>query len=73
MKKNKKPLNALKLWHFLNDLFESGHDLENITLLYRYDRNSDEEMIYEVEEDLFDAETNNTLETIMFLTDPKEL
>lgn len=71
--KNKKPLTAKKLLKFLIELEASGENLENIHLLYRYDRDSDEELIYEVEEDLYDPETNSILETIMFLTNDEEL
>ena len=69
----KKPLTALQLWHFLNDLFEEGHDLENIKVLYRYDRDSDDVLVNAVEEDLYDMKTNSHLETIMLLTNPEEL
>lgn len=71
--KKKNPLTAKKLLNYLLELENDGLNLNKIQLLYRYDRDSDEELIYEVEEDLFDAETNNTLETIMFLTDTREL
>jgi hypothetical protein len=71
--KNKKPLTAKKLLNFLIELEASGENLGNIHLLYRYDRDSDEELIYEVEEDLYDPETNSILETIMFLTNDEEL
>jgi hypothetical protein len=67
-----KPLTALQLYTFLHELIEEGNDLEKITILYRYDRDSDEQIVYEVEQDLYDMETNSILETIMFLTDPSE-
>jgi len=70
---NKTPLTAQKLLDYLLELENDGLDLNTIHLLYRYDRDSDEELIYEVEEDLFDEQTNNVLETIMFFTDPSEL
>jgi hypothetical protein len=69
----KKPLTAKKLLDFLIELNENGEDLNKIHLLYRYDRDSDEELIYEAEEDLYDMETNSILETIMFLTNGEEL
>lgn len=69
----KKPLTAKKLFDFLIELDENGEDLNKIHLLYRYDRDSDEEVIYEAEEDLYDMETNSRLETIMFLTNGEEL
>ena len=69
----KTPLTALQLWHFLNNLFEEGHDLENIKVLYRYDRDTDDAFVYAAEEDLYDMKTNSKLETIMLLTNPEEL
>jgi hypothetical protein len=69
----KKPLTAKKLLDFLIELDENGEDLNKIHLLYRYDRDSDEELIYEAEEDLYDMETNSELESIMFLTNGEEL
>ena len=69
----KQPLTAKKLFDFLTQLITNGEDLTKINLLYRYDRDSDEETIYDVEEDLYDMETNSILETIMFLTNGEEL
>lgn len=68
-----KNLTAQRLYDFLNELIDQGHDLENINILYRYDRDSDIEAICEVEEDLFDSETNSKLETIIFLSNPNDL
>ena len=68
-----KNLTAQRLYDFLNELIDQGHDLENINILYRYDRDSDVESICEVDEDLFDSETNSKLETIIFLSNPNEL
>lgn len=69
----KQPVTAKKLFDFLTQLDANGEDLNKIHLLYRYDRDSDEEVIYEAEEDLYDMETNSRLETIMFLTNGEEL
>ncbi len=68
-----KNLTAQRLYDFLNELIDQGHDLENINILYRYDRDSDIEAICEVDEDLFDSETNSKLETIIFLSNPNDL
>ena len=54
--KNKKPLTAKKLLNFLLSLENDGVNLENVNVLYRYDRDSDENNIYQVEEDLYDEE-----------------
>jgi hypothetical protein len=69
----KTPLTALQLWEFLTSLHEEGHDLENIKVLYRHDRDSDDAFVYAAEEDLYDMKTNSHLETIMLLTNPEEL
>jgi hypothetical protein len=69
----KTPLTAMQLWEFLTSLHEEGHDLDNIKVLYRYDRNTDDVFVYAAEEDLYDMKTNSVLETIMLLTNPEEL
>ena len=69
----KTPLTAMQLWEFLTLLHEEGHDLENIKVLYRYDRDTDDAFVYAAEEDLYDMKTNSQLETIMLLTNPEEL
>ena len=69
----KTPLTAMQLWEFLTSLHEEGHDLDNIKVLYRYDRDTDDALVYAAEEDLYDMKTNSVLETIMLLTNPKEL
>ena len=69
----KTPLTAMQLWEFLTSLHEEGHDLENIKVLYRYDRDTDDAFVYAAEEDLYDMKTNSHLETIMLLTNPEEL
>jgi hypothetical protein len=68
-----KPLTAMQLWEFLTQLHEEGHDLQNIKVLYRHDRDSDDVLVYAAEEDLYDMKTNSVLETIMLLTNPEEL
>jgi len=71
--KNKKPLTAKKLLNFLLSLEKDGVNLENVNVLYRYDRDDDENNIYEVEEDLYDENDNVTLTSIMLLTNGEEL
>lgn len=68
-----KQLNAQELFNFLSDLKKSGTDLSKVNVGYRHDYNSDVEIIKVVEEDLFDAKTNNTLESIVLITDSQEL
>jgi len=62
----KKILNAQELYDYLTELQHYGIDLNKISLHYRTDEDSDVELIGGVCEDLFDAETNNKLESILF-------
>ena len=64
----KKIFNAQELYDYLTELQDYGIDLNNISLHYRFDDDSDVELIGGVCEDLFDAETNNELESILFYT-----
>jgi hypothetical protein len=64
----KKVLNAKELMDYLIELEDYGLDLTNITLHYREDDDSDVELITGVCEDLYDAETNSVLESILFYT-----
>lgn len=62
-------MNAKQLYDFLNEIsLVQGIDLAKVTLNYRYDDDSDVEIITSVEEDLFDPETNNILTSIIFKT-----
>lgn len=67
-----KPLTAKKLLNFLIDLENDGHDLSRILINYRFDCDSDVHLCKFVMEDLFDAETNNTLESICLVSDASE-
>lgn len=62
----KKILTAQELYDYLTELQDYGIDLNNISLHYRTDDDSDVELINGVCEDTFDAETNNQLESILF-------
>jgi hypothetical protein len=70
---NKKTLNAKKLLKFLLELENNGTNLSNVNVLYRYGRDEDESSVYEVEEDLYDANDNTTLTSIMLLTNTEEI
>lgn len=65
-------MNAKELLNYLLEL-DKVYDLSNVRLCYRDDRDSDVEIIQHVEEDLYDADTNSILESIMFLNNPNEL
>ncbi len=71
--KNQTPLTAQRLLDFLLSLQQDGIDLENVNIYHRPDRDSDEEIVTSVEEDLFDPETNSILTSIMLLNDASEI
>lgn len=49
-----------------------GHDLSAITINYRTNPDSDVEVVTYVGDDLFDEETNNVLESIVFMADASD-
>lgn len=67
-----KTLTAKKLLNYLIDLEKDGHNLSKITINYRYDADGDVESCTYVMEDLFDAKTNNILESICLVSDASE-
>ena len=73
MGRKRKPLTAKKLLKFLTKLETEGVDLEEVTINFRENRDSDECEATIVEEDLYDERDNSTLTSIMFLEDGREL
>ena len=67
-----KPLTAQNLYEIFNSLKADGYDLDDITINYRTDPDSDVEVVTYVGEDLFDEETNNVLESIVLMSDASE-
>jgi hypothetical protein len=67
-----KPLTAQKLFEVLNELKIDGYDLEKVTINYRTDSDSDVEVITYVGDDLYDAETNSVLESIVLMADASD-
>jgi hypothetical protein len=67
-----KPLTAQKLFELLNELKIDGYDLEKITINYRTDSDSDVEVVTYVGDDLYDAETNSILESIVLMADASD-
>lgn len=65
-------LTAEVLLNILLDMREKHYDLSKIQLSYRFDPDSDVEPITYVGEGIFDAETNNVLEELVFMTDASE-
>ena len=67
-----KKLNAQELFDFLCEVkvnVESyGNKLSDVEINYRYDDDSDVRGIISVEEDLFDENTNNIIESIVLKT-----
>lgn len=70
--KNKKPLTAKQLLDFLISA-EEYFDLSKINIYYRFDRDSDVEIVYDVEDDLYDEDDNTTLTSIMLLTNSNDI
>tara|TARA_R100000655_G_scaffold109045_1_gene162465 strand:+ start:195 stop:437 length:243 start_codon:yes stop_codon:yes gene_type:complete len=62
--KTMEKLNAKQLFDYLTEL-RKDNDLSNIQVNYRYSNDSDVYEVSIVEEDLFDQETNNKLESIV--------
>jgi hypothetical protein len=58
-------MNAKKLLKFLLVLEADGVELSKVSVNYRYDSDSDVEVVKYVGEDLFDQETNSILESIV--------
>ena len=58
-------MKAHKLLKFLLELKADGVDLSKVSVNYRYDSDSDVEVVKYVGEDLFDQETNSNLESIV--------
>jgi hypothetical protein len=65
-------MNANDLLNKLVDLKIEGHDLEKIEVTYRHDYDSDVVGVVDLEEGLYDEQTNSRLETIVLVTDNTE-
>lgn len=62
-------LTARQLLDFLLDCARNGADLDKVAVNYRQDFDSDVMPVALVEEDLYDRETNNVLESIVLVSD----
>lgn len=69
---NKKPLTAKDLLDFLTSAGEY-HDLSKINIYYRFDRDSDVEVVYHIEDDLYDEDDNSSLTSMMLITDSSDI
>ena len=65
-------MRANELLTYLLEL-DKEHDLSKVEVFYRTDRDSSEERVWHVEEDLYDEENNSELISIMFLNDDSEI
>ena len=70
--KKKKQLTAKWLLNELLDMKAKYYDLSKIKLSYRQDGDSDIELITCMWEGIYDADTNNILEELIFVTDGSE-
>lgn len=67
-----KPITAQNLLDILIELKNEGNDLSRITINYRTDLDSDVEVCTFVGEDLYDAETNGRVESLVLMSDSSE-
>lgn len=65
-------MNAQELFDYLLELKSKGIDLDNLSLSFRLDEDSDVEQINFVGEGCYDAETNSVLTEIMFYTEVED-
>ena len=65
-------MNALTLLNKLVEMHVSGILLENVEVTYRHDYDSDVVGVVDLEEGLYDEQTNSRLETIVLVTDNTE-
>lgn len=63
---------AQEMLDYLLELQDKGIDLDNVSLSFRLDEDSDVEQINFVGEGCYDAETNSTLTEIMFYTEVED-
>jgi len=68
----RKPLTAKDLLDFLTSA-EEYHDLSKINIYYRFDRDSEVEIVYNIEDDLYDEDDNSTLTSMMLITDSSDI
>ena len=66
---NTTQLTARQLLDFLLDCARNGADLDKVVVNYRQDFDSDVMPVALVEENLYDRETNNVLESIVIVSD----
>lgn len=52
---------------------DKEHDLSKVEVYYRTDRDTFEERVYHVEEDLYDEDNNSELISIMLLNNNEEI
>jgi hypothetical protein len=67
-----KPLTAKQLLEDLKAFEKFGHDLSKITINYRSNSDSDVEVVTYIGEDLYDSDTNNTLESLVLMSDASD-
>jgi hypothetical protein len=65
-------MKANKLLEYLLEL-DKVYDLSRVDIYYRTDRDSEDEAVNHIEEDLYDEHTNSELISIMLLNNPKDI
>lgn len=69
---NHMAMKANELLDYLLELSEA-YDLSKVSVYYRTDRDSDVEVVNDVEDDLYDEQTNSELISIMLLNNPQDI
>lgn len=69
---NHMAMKANELLDYLLELSEA-YDLSKVSVYYRTDRDSDIEVVNDVEDDLYDEQTNSELISIMLLNNPQDI
>lgn len=69
---NQIKMNAQKLLDTLLEMRSEGIDLSNVTINYRTNLDSDVEVVTYIGEDLFDAENNSVLTSIVLMADASD-
>jgi hypothetical protein len=66
-------MTARELKSFIEDLEQNGYNLDVISINFRQDYDSEVLQITQVEEDLYDEQTNSVLQSIVLVADSQEI
>jgi hypothetical protein len=66
-------MTARELKSFIEDLEQNGYNLDAISINFRQDYDSEVLQVTQVEEDLYDEQTNSLLQSIVLVADSQEI